>query len=237
MKEYLVRGATLPEAYHKALCVLKEESECGITIEVMCPQGEPRISRCFPGGSYDLRRYEMEMLDGIYDFAVERGLWHYTYYERYGRWLEGVLKELRDNPDSRRACISVRDNGADEGSEDPACLQHMQFQIRDGKLDMYVTFRSNDAVRAAYMNAFALTRLQEDVAGCLDVPVGRYIHRANNFHCYPESRGILDKYIKRIESGGETTYRYKGDWEKAMNACTEKILDEVRALKRKGEEE
>lgn len=235
MKEFLVRGNTLPETYHKALLKLKNRSECGITMEVRCPLEEPRISRLFPGGPYDLCRYELEITEGIFNCGVDQGLWHYTYHRRFAPWIWGVLDELRDNPDSRRACISVRDNEADEGSTDPACLQHIQFMIRNGRLDMYVLFRSNDAVRAAYMNAFALIRLQERVSSALAVPVGRYIHRANNFHCYPESRETLDKYIDRITSRGETTYNYSGDWKILMKDCIPAIYREASDQMMKGE--
>lgn len=235
MKEFLVRGVTLPETYHRALLELRDQSEISITMEVRHPLAEPRISRLFPGGPYDLCRYELEITEGIFNCGVDQGLWHYTYHQRFAPWIRGVLDELRDNPDSRRACISVRDNQADEGSTDPACLQHIQFMIRDGKLDMYVLFRSNDAVRAAYMNAFALIRLQERISSALGVPVGRYIHRANNFHCYPESRETLDKYIDRITSHGETTYNYSGDWKILMKDCIPAIYQEAAAQLQKSE--
>ena len=183
-----------------------------MTMEVLNPIEEPRISRLFPGGPYDLMRYVLEMSEGIMDFEVARGNWHYTYHQRFAPWLGGVIDELAKNPDSRRACISVRDNAADEGSTDPACLQSMQFMIRDGKLDMHVLFRSNDAVRAAFMNAFALIWIQDTVAFDLDIEPGRYVHRATNFHVYPECRDTLEAYVKRIFSGKDLYYQLYGDF-------------------------
>ena len=180
----------------------------------MYSAGHPldEISRLFPGGPYDLMRYVLEMSEGIMDFEVARGNWHYTYHQRFAPWLGGVIDELAKNPDSRRACISVRDNAADEGSTDPACLQSMQFMIRDGKLDMHVLFRSNDAVRAAFMNAFALIWIQDTVAFDLDIEPGRYVHRATNFHVYPECRDTLEAYVKRIFSGKDLYYQLYGDF-------------------------
>ena len=238
MREILATGHTLPEAYHKALVKLSAEpsGECGMTMEVLKPTEDPMISRLFPGGPYDLMRYVLEMSVGILDFEVERGNWHYTYHQRFAPWLGGAIDELAKNPDSRRACISVRDNAADEGSTDPACLQSMQFMIRDGKLDMHVLFRSNDAVRAAFMNAFALIWIQEEVADFLGVEVGRYVHRAANFHVYPECRDTLEAYVKRIFSGKDLYYELDGDFGKQMsNSILDiyKMADEQRA---KGEE-
>lgn len=237
MREILATGYTLPEAYHKALVKLSAEpsGECGMTMEVLNPIEEPRISRLFPGGPYDLMRYVLEMTEGIMDFEVERGNWHYTYHQRFAPWLDGVIEELKRDPNSRRACISVRDNAADEGSTDPACLQSMQFMIRDGKLDMHVLFRSNDAVRATFMNAFALICIQEKIAYVLNVKVGRYVHRATNFHVYPECRDTLEAYVKRIFSGKDLYYEYNsGDFGQQMTDSIPNICDMVEEQRLKG---
>ena len=84
--------------------------------------------------------------------------------EFYKNQLQFIIDELRRNPDSRRAVIDIRDNSDDMYSDDPACLQHIQFFIRDNKLHMKVLFRSNDACKAAFMNAFALIMIQKMVA-------------------------------------------------------------------------
>ena len=55
---------------------------------------------------------------------------------------------------------------------------------------MQVTMRSNDAFKAAYMNMFAFTELQRDLAkrlsDRLDRPIlpGCYTHFANSYHIY-----------------------------------------------------
>ena len=87
----------------------------------------------------------------------------------------------------------------DVGSDDPACLQHIQFFIRDNHLDMKVLFRSNDACKANFMNMFALVCLQKRVADELGVEMGVYTHRANSFHCYEKDFDPLEGYCKRIE--------------------------------------
>lgn len=240
-------GRTLPDAYHEALKMLRTfgkevpcpdwNTECldsSVVIEVDDPLREPMISRCFPGGPYELEQYRQEMLDGILDFEIERGKWSYTYHDRMAQQIPLVIEELKRNPYSHRAVIQIRDWQQDAFSDDPACLQMIQFFIRNGKyLDCIVTFRSNDAVKATFLNAFALVMLQKRIADELGVYVGKYIHIANSFHCYARDYDTLDGYLKRITFGKEedVTYRYKGDWDELMEEAQPEIKKAVEKLK------
>ena len=232
-------------AYHKALNALRkfgevtdcadwgcQQRELSITMRVSHPLEEPMISRCFIGGAKELQQYVMEMLDGILDFEVEQGKWTYTYHQRMGEQVQFVIDELRRNPSSRRAVMCIR-TPDDMGSDDPACLQHLQYFIRDRKLDCVVMFRSNDACKATFMNAFALIMLQKRIADELGVPVGTYTHRANSFHCYQKDYDMLNAYVQRISMSSEKdlTYRYVGDWQDLMEDEREDILAQVEELK------
>lgn len=196
------------------------------------------ISKCFIGGWKELEQYRMEMLDGILDFEVEYGNWTYTYHQRIASQLKWIVRELKRNPDSRRAVIMVRTRD-DLGSDDPACMQHIQFFIRNNHLDMKVLFRSNDACKASFMNMFALICLQKRVADELGVEMGTYTHRANSFHCYEKDFNLLDGYCKRIKEndGYGVSYDYKGDWDELMEESREEILKEVEILKNRREVE
>ncbi len=254
MTEFQVTGMTLPEAYHEALKVLNnfgEKTPCpdynttqievSMTMQIRTPLREPMISRLFYGGPAELEQYRQEMLDGILDFAIEQGKLAYTYHSRIKEQLPFIYRELRRNPDSRRAVIDVRDwkHDSAEGNSNPACLQHLQFFIRDGKLYLKVLFRSNDACKAAFMNAFALIMLQKKVADELGVKMGSYTHRANSFHCYERDIPLLKGYVDRISAAGpdhadETNYRYAGDWELLMEEAKESIAESMEELKRRG---
>ena len=203
-----------------------------MTMIVNHPLEEPMISRCFIGGVRELEQYRMEMLDGILDFEVQKGKWSYTYHRRMGSQVQFVIDELRRNPSSRRAVMSIR-TPDDIGSDDPACLQHLQYFIRKGKLDCIVLFRSNDACKATFMNAFALILLQKRIADELGVPVGSYTHRANSFHCYEKDFNLLDSYVHRIKNNAVSmvTYNYVGDWDELMADEREDILTMVEELK------
>ena len=241
---YIVSGRTLPDAYHNALRTLFEfgcivdapswETRCievPIAFIAEAPMEEPRISRLFPGGPRDLEKYRLEMLCGIEDFEVERGNWEYTYHERIAEQIPFIIRELQRDPYSRRAVIDVR-RTSDNLLNDPPCLQHIQFVIRNGKLNMTVLFRSNDACKATFMNAYALTCLQEMVAAELGVDVGSYTHIANSFHAYERDWELLESYYNRICGGGELTYNFRGDWDELMDAERKGILEEVERMKR-----
>lgn len=243
MLELTAFGETLPKAYHQALYLLEkcgQEVDCpdyntktkelSITMVVQKPLAEPMISKCFIGDPESLEQYRMEMLDGILDFEVGKGNWDYTYHLRYQDQIGFVVDELRRNPDSRRAVMMIRDKIMDMYSDDPACLQHIQYFIRNGKLDCQVLFRSNDACKATFMNAFALIMLQKKIADELGIEVGTYTHRANSFHCYQRDYHLLEGYVERTEDN-PMAFSYKGDWDELMEEARPDILKKVEELK------
>ena len=255
MKEILVEGTTLPESYHKALLALNtygEISDCAdwgctqkeisVTMVVNEPLAEPRISKLCICTPESLEQYRQEMLDGILDFCIGHG-WDYTYHNRMANYEVGargflnqvdfVIEELRRNPESRRAVIDVRDNSVDPYGEDPACLQHCQFFIRGGKLNAYILFRSNDACKATFMNAFALIELQKKIADALGVEPGTYVHRANSFHAYERDYADLENYCRHIENdpAEKLTFKYAGGWDKRMERSRASIEQKVNTIR------
>lgn len=245
MRELISVGETLPQAYHKALKDLwswGEKTDCSdwktstleaaMTMQVLNPLKEPMISKFFIGGPRELQQYVMEMTYGILDFEVLAGKWAYTYHKRYADQIPFVIEELRRNPDSRRAVMTVRDKDADMFSEDPACLQMIQYFIRNSKLDCMVLFRSNDACKAAFMNAFALIMLQKHIADELGIDVGTYTHRANSFYCYERDKEKLRYFVAKLRRlDFEPTYNYRDDWKEMMEESVPDILREVEELK------
>lgn len=245
MREILIRGKSLAEAYHDSLVELwlrGDEVDCPdwnttqlelpLTFTIDNALAEPMISKLFIGGPHELEQYRQEMLDGILDFEIEKGNWTYTYHDRYKDQYDFVIRELKRNPYSRRAVMDIR-TPDDIGSDDPACLQHIQYFIRDCKLHCKVLFRSNDACKATFMNAFALIMLQKRLADELDVRVGSYTHRANSFHCYERDFMTLDSYANFIlKKPLETlSYSYKDEWKDLMDSEKEAIDEKVRLLK------
>jgi len=260
MYESFVKEKSLPEAYHSALLELdkhgqvtacgdynQRQKELSMTLIAEEPLAEPMVSRLIIGGFYELQQYVMEVLDGILDFKIgdSENAWEYTYHDRivnYDIEIEGrkhnqlqfVIDELKRNPDSRRAVIDIRDNRVDPFNSHPACLQHMQFFIRGGKLHMKVLMRSNDGVEATFMNAFAFVMVQKKVADTLGLPMGSYAHRANSFHCYEKDFDLLAQFIDGIKNKplDEITYEYDGFFQDMMEEAIPDIEKAVENLRK-----
>ena len=211
-----------------------------MTVFVEKPTAEPRISRLIIGGAHELMQYEMEILDGVLDFMIGAGenVWEYTYHDRYARQLPFIVSELRRNPYSRRAVMNIRDFETDSANSDPACMQSVQYFIRDGLLHCKILFRSNDLAEAFFYNAFALIRLQEKVAAELGVGVGTYTHRSNSMHCYEKDFEMLAGYVKGMDERPalDLTYNYEGFFKELMEdeiPSIMKMVEEQRAKYKK----
>jgi len=74
-----------------------------------------------------------------------------------------VVKKLSDKPESRRAVVSLFEPEGHPAMDDPPCLNHIQFMIRNGHLNCHALFRSNDMLSAWGGNAYALSNLQRHV--------------------------------------------------------------------------
>lgn len=204
MNTYFVQERSLPKSYHEALkhLYLSGDRECTMLINVKKPLQEPMISKCGMYTPESLEQYRQEILEGILDFEAETEMWDYTYHQRMARWKGDVIRILRNTPESRRAVIGIRDNAKDIPSDNPACLQMLQYMVRDGKLHCWAVMRSNDAVRASFMNMFAFILLQKEFAGKLGIEVGEYTHFATNYHVYEgEEEKELEKYVLRYRKG------------------------------------
>lgn len=248
-----VVGKNLPDAFYRSLLELElfgnyvpcpdydtEIKEMPISICVENPLEEPMITKLGIFDTESLQQYLMEVKDGILDFMIGKGetAWEYTYHDRIKDQILFVVKELKRNKYSRRAVIDVRDNSVDMFNEHPACLQHIQFLLRDNGLNMIVTMRSNDAFNACFMNMFAfILGIQKEVADKLNVEVGEYIHNVGSFHIYKKDYDKLQKMLNRgLEANAlslNLAYNYKNNWDLLMKDEIPKIMKKVEDQKRK----
>jgi len=142
---------------------------------------------------YYIPRYVKESEDGSTVFG--------GYGERmfaYGgiNQVANVLTLLRARPDSRRAVIQVF--GADDLSKTRKtvpCTCTLQFLIRQGQLEMFVTMRSNDAYLGLPHDVFAFTMLQEIMACSLGCKLGKYSHAVGSLHLYEQNRADAEVYL------------------------------------------
>lgn len=108
---------------------------------------------------------------------------HYIFKNK-GLWL--VARELVNDPDSRRGLISIfnSDEHIFEGNKDVPCTVSLGFRIRDGKLNMTVHMRSQDAVFGLGNDLPFFNFVWEVLAVYLGIPQGSYHHFVESFHMY-----------------------------------------------------
>lgn len=122
--------------------------------------------------------------------------------------LEDVVTRLKADPDSRQAVVTIY-NEADlyrAESRDYPCTLSLHFMVRDGKLCLHTTMRSNDAWLGFPYDIFQFTQLQVSVANALGLVAGDYTHLANSFHVYEPNYDAVDDL-------GPFRYAPDGDFE------------------------
>jgi thymidylate synthase len=231
-----------------------------MVLTVTDPLAEPMIHRDFPGGFEELEEYVMEVCEGIKDHLVrdpsnpEDTRWEYTYHQRLFAYeapglepvdqIEQVCRRLAETPYTRRAQAVTWKVWEDAGCYDPACLQSIWCRITEeaGRrlLSMNVRFRSNDAYKAAFMNIFALARLQGQIARRIselsgrEVALGRYCHVADSYHVYGSNLAEFQaRFLGAIEKRTfeQRTMRYE-DVRDMMEAARPGILEKARRMGR-----
>lgn len=92
---------------------------------------------------------------------------------------------LKDNH-TRQAVIHIKEarNLIENPTKDLNCTIALQFLMRDNKLDLIVTMRSNDIWLGLPYDLFNFTCMQIQMAMELGVDVGSYYHNAGSLHMY-----------------------------------------------------
>jgi len=138
-----------------------------------------------------------------------------------------VVRMLKETPYTRRAQAVTWQAWNDLGIRDPACLQRMWFRVeeapnpngaggagpagqgregRASRLNLAIHIRSNDAFKAAFMNMYAFTELQREVARELGVEPGEYVHVADSFHIYGSYFAEFEGFLRLLEKRPDRYY-------------------------------
>ena len=133
----------------------------------------------------------------IYDYNArlrqyaDDGILRGAYGPRMRRWrgrvdqLAHVVELLRRDPDSRQAVVQLYDPSRDTyGHKDVPCTLNWRFQLRQGRLHMATTMRSQDVWTGLPYDLFTFTVLHELMAGWLGAEVGEYRHHVDSLHLY-----------------------------------------------------
>lgn len=111
--------------------------------------------------------------------------------------VENVINLLREKQTTRKAVIQLFDaQDLENPHNDIPCTCTLQFVIRNNKLNLLVTMRSNDAFLGLPHDIFSFTMLQEIVASDLKVDLGTYRHAVGSLHLYKNNEIQARQYIK-----------------------------------------
>lgn len=130
---------------------------------------EMMTSRVIPGVAYNYG-YRMRM-----HFHVDQ--------------IEGIKKLLKARPFSKKA-IAVTYDAVKDWKEvhtgDTPCLTQILARVSEGKLLLTAHFRSQDMFHGWPRNAFALRKIQKDIADFLKLPMGPLCTMTHSAHMYAD---------------------------------------------------
>lgn len=126
----------------------------------------------------------------------------------YGQYLfgeqqqfDGIVKTLLEDRDSRRASAVIlsRDHLKME-TKDVPCTYALNFRIREGKLNMSVHMRSQDAIFGMGNDAPTFSFVHEMVYTYLrpkypELELGAYRHTADSLHVYERHFEMLEQLV------------------------------------------
>lgn len=129
-----------------------------------------------------------------------------AYGPRIGAQLERVETQLRRDPDTRQAVVSLwREEDANPFWKDRPCTTEFQLMIRDGKLEIFVFMRANDLWTGTCYDVFQFGQIQAAMAHVLGLETGPYHHYATSLHIYDRDVEKFDAVVPWVtdELSGE----------------------------------
>ena len=138
----------------------------------------------------------------------------------YNQW-DWVINELINDRDTRRATVSINQSWhKGKNNADYPCTQSLHFFIREDKLHLGVSMRSNDAVFGFCNDVFTFCMFQQlmlnelKARGIDDITLGNYFHSAGSFHVYEKHYTMCQKihnnyWEKARQNGYPILNKYK----------------------------
>lgn len=131
------------------------------------------------------------------------GAYGYRWRRHFGKdQLAVIARRLRENPDDRRCVLGMWDTEVDLDfpGKDLPCNTHAYVQVgADGRVDLTVCNRSNDAVWGAFgANVVHFTVLHEVLSAMVGRPMGRFVQFTQNLHGYVETAEPLMEALHHL---------------------------------------
>ena len=143
-------------------------------------------------------------------FREDAGYFHGAYGERVGWQYEHLLNKLRSDRDTRQAILTMWSPQRDliSPKRDLPCTIYLDFLIRNDKLLLTASMRSNDAWWGLAYDVFQFTQLQLTVARVLGIEAGEYRHHAISLHVYERDVPAIEEMLGTVPR--DTNLRFHG---------------------------
>ncbi len=127
--------------------------------------------------------------------------------------IENATNYLKKTPHTRRAIAVTWNVDVDKNSAEPPCITQIVWNVKNSKLYQTAVIRSNDMFGAWPLNAYALRKIQKEIAEKIGVGVGDLITISNSAHIYSnnftDAKKILDDhYTDKIVEFGQDRNGY-----------------------------
>lgn len=124
-----------------------------------------------------------------------------------------IVRKLKSFPYDKGAMAFLGNTFTDIFPQRPSkkipCLFLIQAQIYQSKLTLTAYFRSNDMYNAWPLNAFAIRKLQKDIADELGVKMGALVTISNMAHVYEHNFSDMEKILSNY--GGYCEWDPRGN--------------------------
>ena len=111
--------------------------------------------------------------------------------------MQGVLDQIKQNPDSRRLIVNAWNVGELDQMALPPCHAFFQFYVAEGRLSCKLTQRSADAFLGVPFNIASYAFLMTMVAQQCDLAVGELIWSGGDCHIYTNHLDAVQQQLAR----------------------------------------
>jgi thymidylate synthase len=127
-------------------------------------------------------------------FRNQSGTFDGAYGPRVAQMLGLITERLKQDRDTRQAIIPIwrPEDVRRRESKDYPCTLTLGFFIREHRLELDVSMRSNDTVWGLKYDLLQFSQLQLTVANVLGIRAGTYRHTASSMHIYEPSWSWVD---------------------------------------------
>lgn len=131
------------------------------------------------------------------DYSDDGNTFHGAYGPKISPNIGRIIEMLKVDKNCRQAVITIY-NSTDMyvKTKDIPCTLSLQFLIRNDKLNMICSMRSNDFFFGLQYDLFRFTMLQELIANELGIDVGSYYHLAGSMHVYKYHWEMLEDILE-----------------------------------------